>query len=444
MKRAVHVTLLMIMFVSLQYCGEDQKETIPDPIIITAAIEQVSVYGGNDGSIDLTVSGGTPPYSFLWSDGRQIEDIDSLKAGTYIVTVTDKCSQTGKDTFIVTQPEPDALALTITGVDVSIFDGSDGAAYASVTGGVAPYQYNWSDGSCSKDITGLSAGVYYLMVTDSKGSSVHDSIVISQPGPEDIIIRVNVTPPTGTGLNDGAIDVTISGGYPPYAFSWSDGSNQEDLFNLVTGSYVLVVTDQQGHQAEITVDVTDLITDMDGNKYAYIKIGEQVWMKDNLRVTHDPDGEPVVSYAYNDDTNYVALYGRLYTWDVAMNHSTVEQAQGICPSGWHVPSDGDYKTLEMFLGMTQEEADMENIWRGDSVGTRLIVGGTSGYDAQLSGRRSSNGVYSLGGIFEYMWTSSEYYDCAWRRCLDINSHLCGRWNTFPKSYGFSVRCIKDK
>jgi len=98
----------------------------------------------------------------------------------------------------------------------------------------------------------------------------------------------------------------------------------------------------------------------------------------------------------------------------------------------------------MFLGMSRAEADMENTWRGDGVGTRLIIGGSSGYNARLCGRRSSGGAYSLLDVFEYMWTSTEYGDCAWRRCLDINSDLCGRWNTFPKSYGFSVRCIKNK
>ncbi len=444
MKRAVLIALWLILLFPLQQCRRDEEEIIADPIVLTAAIEDATVYGGQDGSIDLTVSGGSPPYSFSWSDGRQTEDIDSLPAGIYIVTVSDKSSQTKTDTFMVIQPDPDALELTLNGVDVTVFNGSDGEAYATVTGGIKPYSFSWSNGSGSKDITGLPAGVYYLIVTDAKGSSVHDSIVISQPGPENIIIRYSVTPPTSTGMNDGVIDVTITGGYPPYDYSWSDGSDQEDLFNLVTGSYVLVVTDQQSQKAEITVDVADLIADIDGNKYAYINIGGQIWMRENLRVIHDPGGQPVVSYVYNDDTNYVTLYGRLYTWEIAMNHSTVEQAQGICPSGWHVPSDDEYKTLEMFLGMTQEEADMENTWRGDSVGTRLIVGGTSGYDAQLSGRRSSNGVYSLGGIFEYMWTSTEYFDCAWRRCLDINSHLCGRWNTFPKSYAFSVRCIKNK
>lgn len=166
-------------------------------------------------------------------------------------------------------------------------------------------------------------------------------------------------------------------------------------------------------------------------------------MGENLKVTHAPDGNPVTGYAYGNDENKVAIYGRLYTWDVAMNGTTVEEAQGICPCGWHVPSDEEFKILEMELGMTRLEADKGNTWRGTGVGTSLISGGASGYNAVLAGRRSSAGDYYLLGAYEYMWTSTEFGSNAWRRCLDIHSDLAGRWNTFSKSYGFSVRCVKD-
>ncbi|MBN2272920.1 MAG: hypothetical protein JXR41_11970 [Bacteroidales bacterium] len=445
MKRVFYIALYGILFFSLQHCREEPGETFPDPLVLSASIEDVTEYGGHDGSVDLTVSGGIPPYSFLWTGGKTTEDIDSLSAGTYIITVTDNNKSSQTDTFFVSQPAPETLVLVITGNNVSFYGGADGSASATVTGGVEPYRYKWSNGSSESEIKGLEAGMYYLTVTDAVNSSLTDSIFISQPDQGELIVKYTVVSPSETGLKDGNIDVTISNGYPPYTCSWSNGSNEEDLFDLGAGTYVLTVTDQEDQTVVITVNLSDRLTDIDGNTYAIVKIGEQTWMKENLRVTHNPSGEPVISYTYNDDTNYVPVYGRLYTWDVAMNNSTVEQAQGICPCGWHVPSDEEYKELEMFLGMTREEADMVNTWRGDSVGTKLIVGGSSGYNAQLSGRRSTGGIYSLAGMFEYMWTSTAYDgDFAWRRCLDINSHLCGRWNTFPKSYGFSVRCIKDR
>jgi uncharacterized protein (TIGR02145 family) len=129
---------------------------------------------------------------------------------------------------------------------------------------------------------------------------------------------------------------------------------------------------------------------------------------------------------------------------VAMNGSTAEGTQGLCPCGWHIPTDEEFKILEIHLGMTEAQADMVNIWRGAPVGTMMKAGGGSGYEAKLSGRRSSGGAYSLMGRMEYMWTSTQFdTSLAWRRCLDDYSPHVGRWNTFPKSYGFSLRCIKD-
>jgi uncharacterized protein (TIGR02145 family) len=85
-----------------------------------------------------------------------------------------------------------------------------------------------------------------------------------------------------------------------------------------------------------------------------------------------------------------------------------------------------------------------NVWRGSPAGTMMKAGGESGYEAHMAGRRSSGGAFSLMGRMEYMWTSTEYgTSLAWRRCLDAQSPAVGRWNTFPKSYAFSVRCVKD-
>lgn len=249
-------------------------------------------------------------------------------------------------------------------------------------------------------------------------------------------------------LKDGAIDLTVTGGVLPYTFSWSDGSDTEDLENIGAGLYSVTVTDAIDSSESEDILVTQpgadsLVSDIDGNVYHTVEIGDQLWMKENLRVTKSPYGLPITSYCYGDDIGYEPTYGRLYTWEDAMNGSVTEMAQGICPDGWHIPSDAEWKTLEIFLGMTEQEAEMVNIWRGEGVGTSLIKGGHSGYDALLSGRRSSSGSYSLLDQYEYVWTSSEYGEYAWRRCLSSMDTKVGRWNTFPKTYAFSLRCIKN-
>lgn len=264
------------------------------------------------------------------------------------------------------------------------------------------------------------------------------------PEAKEIQVEINLTNPSQTGASDGKITITVSGGYPPYTYLWSNGVKTANLENIQAGKYSLKITDSKGNTHTEEVELTDKVKDIDGNSYGVVKIGNQYWMRENLKVTRAPDGTAITSYAYNNDTSMVRNYGRLYTWNVAMNGTKTVKAQGICPSGWHIPDDEEFKTLEMALGMTRQEADLSNGWRGNTVGTQMKKGGTSGYDAPLGGRRGSNGAFSLLNRAEYVWTSSESGTLyAWRRCLDLYSDQVGRYDTFDKNYGFSLRCVRD-
>lgn len=263
-----------------------------------------------------------------------------------------------------------------------------------------------------------------------------------------ILLEAEIQHVTEFGGSNGSIDVTISGGLEPYALLWSTGDTTKSLSGIPAGTYILSVTDEAEQSVADTFVVNqpgqEVVKDVDGNIYNTVKIGNQTWMQENLHVTHAPDGSEITGYAYINNPESIKKYGLLYTWDVSMNGSKNEGAQGICPVGWHIPSDDEWKQLEMALGMTSAEADMANTWRGSPAGTMLIAGGSSGYNAQLGGRRSSGGAFSLKGRMEYVWTSTESGNSlAWRRCLDIYSSEVGRWDTFPKSYGFSIRCVKD-
>ena len=261
------------------------------------------------------------------------------------------------------------------------------------------------------------------------------------PG-EPIEIIFEVTDPSETGASDGSIITELTGGVPPFSFLWSNGAQSQNVEELPAGMYTLTVTDNRDQLAVDSLELIDVLIDVDGNTYSFKKIGEQVWMRQNLRVTHAPDSTDIVSFVYNNDTAYAAVYGRLYTWNVAMNGSTEEGAQGICPCGWHIPSDEEFKILEIYLGMSREQADMKN-WRGSPVGTRLKEGGDSGYDAKISGR-FVYGSYGFLHSSEYVWTSSEYNNDAWRRCLSSGDSRVGRYATFGKGAGFSIRCIRDQ
>ncbi len=193
-----------------------------------------------------------------------------------------------------------------------------------------------------------------------------------------------------------------------------------------------------------------IVDERDGQMYKVVKLGDQWWMAENLNVgtmingdENQQDNGLIEKYCYDDDTTKCNECGGLYQWNEMMQYSTAEGTQGICPENWHIPSDAEWKELEIFLGMSSSDADDENTWRGSPVGTKLKEGGSSGYDEKLCGRRNSNGTFSFYGTYGYPYTSTEDGSNAWRRCLDINASSVGRWNTFPKSYAFSVRCITD-
>ncbi len=155
----------------------------------------------------------------------------------------------------------------------------------------------------------------------------------------------------------------------PYAFG-----DTTFLAGTATGTYVLVRANAAGCDSTITINLTvnepaedficgtSTITDADNNTYNTVQIGEQCWMKENLRTTKKPNGTTISSGIWAPGSNSVTTYGRLYSWTTVMNGATSSNAtpsgvQGICPTGWHVPSDNEWKQMEMAVGMSQNGAD---------------------------------------------------------------------------------------
>ena len=125
------------------------------------------------------------------------------------------------------------------------------------------------------------------------------------------------------------------------------------IFIILSGLFVMA---QQSNQ--------EILTDIDGNTYQVVRIGDQVWMAENLRVTKDRDGNSMQSYCFDDDESNCEKLGRLYTWDVALK---------VSPDGWHLPSNEKWKALIDHLGGKSE------------AGKKLLEGGSSGFDALLAG-----------------------------------------------------------
>lgn len=206
------------------------------------------------------------------------------------------------------------------------------------------------------------------------------------------------------------------------------------------------------------------VTDVDGNLYYTAKIGEQWWMIENLRVTHYRNGEAIPNVTdggtwegltsgaycnYNNDQGMVATHGRLYNW------YAVADSRNIAPAGWHVPTDADWKQLEMYMGMSQAEADASG-WRGTDEGGKLKEVGTthwnppntgaineSGFSALPGGFRGIDGGFGGIGDWADLWSSTEDISShAWYGTLGYGSSQVAR-SSGNKHYGFSVRCVRD-
>ncbi|MFO7670823.1 MAG: FISUMP domain-containing protein [Bacteroidales bacterium] len=234
-----------------------------------------------------------------------------------------------------------------------------------------------------------------------------------------------------------------------------------------------------GYGNEVSFNTnTDLVTDYDGNIYQTILIGEQTWMKENLKVKHFSDGTPIPlventsmwdaliysdkAYCWNDNNASTGdTYGALYTWAAALNGAigndiNPSTVQGVCPTGWHLPSDSEWKQMEMQLGMTQIEADNTG-WRGSSEGGKLKEVGithwnnpnsgadnTSGFTALPGGNRYDYGTFFNVGSSAFFWTiTDKNLSEAKARSLSYNIGKIYR-SDYNKTNGFSVRCVKDQ
>lgn len=248
---------------------------------------------------------------------------------------------------------------------------------------------------------------------------------------------------------------------------WEVGVKGEEIKFNVRNKIVATVATTNSTAKKVICD-TPTVVDIDGNIYNTVQIGTQCWMKQNMRVgtmlpagTLPSNNNLIEKWCYDDNLTICNSDGGLYYWAEAMqidpscnsNSCTVSvNQQGICPAGFHIPADSEYKILEMFLGMNQAQADGGGSERGWDEGTKLKMSGTSGFNATLSGDRFHWGVYENRGTISALWTSSQNLgestvgysgpDTVWARQLYSYAATVGRASS-NKASGYSVRCLKN-
>ncbi|MCD4737228.1 MAG: fibrobacter succinogenes major paralogous domain-containing protein, partial [Bacteroidales bacterium] len=203
----------------------------------------------------------------------------------------------------------------------------------------------------------------------------------------------------------------------------------------------------------------DLLSDpRDGKSYQTVLIGTQCWMAENMNIgtmlisgNNQTDNALFEKYCDNNNTSNCDTYGGLYQWDEAMQYTTTPGVQGICPAGWHLPTDDEWCLLENYVDAGTVSCT-ETGWRGTDSGLNLKStsgwysagngSGLYGFMALPGGYSHTNGSFGQLTYHAHFWSSVENGSSAWKRNLYYNSDEVNR-TTNPKTYGHSVRCIKD-
>jgi uncharacterized protein (TIGR02145 family) len=190
---------------------------------------------------------------------------------------------------------------------------------------------------------------------------------------------------------------------------------------------------------------TGTVTDQDGNVYPIVQIGNQWWMAASLNATTDPEGNSILGYCYDNNEENCQVYGRLYTWTAAMNGSKEEGARGICPVGWHLPSDAEWTILFDFLGGVEVaggklKAIGTTLWQAPNEAATDEVGFTG---LPAGGYMPAHNLYEGQGIGVHFWSSTEHGIKATIPTLHKGFAVITLLIE-SKSVTASVRCVVDR
>ena len=344
-------------------------------------------------------------------------------------------------------------------------------------------------GTFTSSITGLTAGTLYYVrayATNSIGTAYGNEVSFTASS----IVLATLTTTTPASINENTAEsggnITDSGGgtisgrgvcwstsaNPTIADSHTNdgpgtGSFTSNLTGLTAGSIYYLrayATNGAGTAYGSEFKISTSIADVDGNVYRTVSIGTQLWMAENLKTTRFNDNAIInlvsngatwagltgAAYCWygNDQAVYEPLYGALYNWYAA-------NAGNLCPTGWHVPTYAEFRTLELSIQMPLDQVDLYG-WHGTDQGSKLK--NTTGWDAGGNGNNSSgfsaapggyryylNGSFYGAGSLFYMWLSTEDVvdpTYAWYRRLE-NTHNDIYSGTVEKKAGKAVRCVKD-
>lgn len=316
----------------------DYKISQPEnPISLNFNRTDVSCFGGQNGSLNITAVGGTAPYTHRWSSGQTTKEISGLIAGIYTLTIIDSKGCEYSESISIRQPSP--IKVSVSKNDVSCFGRKDGSIDVSVSGGTSPYTYKWANNESTTSLQNLAPNTSYsLSVIDANGCSETISIPILEPA----ILKasLNVKNTVCKTSMDGIISATITGGTKPYDLTWKGSPIKSDVFdNLAPGIYELSIKDARGCTLMVSAEVlrgscppiaiddrfkTDEEIPVSGSVALndYDRQGENISfsltsISKNGRITFSPDGK----FAYTPNVGF---------WGIEVITYQVCNTSGMC------------------------------------------------------------------------------------------------------------------
>jgi len=345
-------------------------------INITSNVISVTCSGGTNGAIDVTTSGGTSPYTFAWNSGETTEDISTIGAGLYTLTITDASGcQFSEDIDVSTLP---GMNISLDGSTNEVCSFDNGSIDISVTGGSGSYGYSWDNGSTTEDLSNIGAGSYMLTVTDANGCSVNNSFSIINDVSNCsaycyLNIATNQVSDESCGDGTGAIDITVLDATSPYVVSWSNGATTDDISTLSAGTYTVTVLD--ANQCEVVESFTV------GNNAGTLAVSSNAISNENCG---NADGMIDITL-----TGGTVPY--TYSWD---NGATTEDVSGLNAGTYNV-------TVNDNAGCSINESFSV----GNNVGT---MNESAGVSSEICG--NGGGTVNLtvtGGVtpYSYLWNT---------------------------------------
>jgi gliding motility-associated-like protein len=385
-------------------CTKTASATVTQPPALTLSATGSSAgCTGAGGTIQLTVSGGTPNYTFLWSNGATNQNLTGLTAGSFVVTATDKngCTKTAGATITPTTPISSGTTVS----PVSCFNGSNGAVTIAVAGGTPLYSYLWSNNATTGNLNNLTAGTYTLTITDANSCTATVTAVVAQPNA--IVLTTQATPAGCNGTN-GSVTLTVNGGTPLYTFLWSNGAIVQNLNGVASGAYTVTVTDSNGCIKSTGVQVTQLGTLTTSTVVSPVSCNGG--SNGSVQLTIN-GGTPVFSYLWSNNATTKDLSNLVagsYTVTITDGNGCTNTASATVPQP-PVLMVSASNTPASCLGVADGSASLS------------VSGGTPGYQYHWSNNATTQNLTNLAAG-AYAVTVTDNNQCTFTLTVELNEN----------------------